>query len=219
MQPNPDMPAARRRRAGQPKSPLSRFKLDRLISEVDRPEYERLLADPRLTLRQARQWLTQHGYQASAPAIANHRRQFTQELLDIRQAARQAARFASAAGRAGGMETLAAASLARISQVALQHLFGRQQEKHDPNPALSPRELAELTRTLAAAIAAAHKLQLYKTKLDRVRRAARPRDAADDARAAAMRVRQILGVAEPAPEPATPDLPPSTPAADGGAAG
>lgn len=177
------------------KPPLGRLKLDRVLSEADRPAYEQLLSNPRLTLREARQWLRERGYQVGPPAVANHRRQFAQELVDIRQAARQAIKFAKAATRAGGMEALAAASLARISQVALQHLFQREQDKQDA--ALSPRDLADLTRTLAAAIGAASKLQIYKKQLDRVRRAANPRRPAEDARQVAMRVREILGVSLP----------------------
>ena len=167
-----------------------RLKLDVILSEPDRTEYEALLADGKTSVQAAWAWLKGRGYRVGYNAVCNHRRLFCHEAEHLRRAARAAAAYATAADAAGGPEAFSAAALTKINHLAMDRLFN---DSAAAEGGVTTAVLGELARTIDKAIAARSRLEALRPKLAEARRAAEGQ-ADPTGEEIVERVRQIIGV-------------------------
>jgi hypothetical protein len=168
-----------------------RLKLDVILSDPDRTEYEALLADRKTSVQAAWAWLKARGYRVGYNAVCNHRRQLGYDAEQLRRAARAAAAYATAADAAGGPEAFSAAALTKINQLAMDRLFD---EKVGAGAGgVTTAVLNELARTIDKALAARGRLEALRPKLAEARRAAEGQ-AEPDGVAIVNRVREMMGM-------------------------
>ena len=98
------------------------YKLDSLLSDEDRPEYEALLRRPAVEVDEALAWLEGRGYEISRSAVHRHKRSFEETLMEVRRSAEMAASFAAVA-KESGVEGMSEAALLRFSQLSMEHLM------------------------------------------------------------------------------------------------
>lgn len=161
------------------------LKVDTILKPVDRADYEALLCDPKTTVLAALQWLRDRGYEVGYSAVANHFRPFLARRRELERAATAAVAFARAAGAAGD-RAFPAAALARIQQIAFVRLLGQDEVENRSGPGpdddaeaaggsvagpktLPTKDLGDLTKIVAAGIAARVRLEGLQKLLDAVR--------------------------------------------------
>ena len=173
----------------------SRFlRVDLLLSERDRPAYEKLIADPRTTPEQCAQWLNEHGYpHVGDAAIRRHRNRFLDKLDGVRHSARFAQSIVEVA-RENGQQAMSDGMLTRFEQVMLEQLV--QLEEHNK---IDVRELGEMGRCVAAAVGSRERFEeLRRAFVEEKRKAADACEAAVKKGATGKdvvaRMREILGV-------------------------
>jgi hypothetical protein len=193
---------------------VTRYKIEQILSPEHLREYEKLLRDPRMTVRKLHQWVLAHGYRVGHGAVARHRRRFDADVQAVRKTAMLAEHFADAS-RGGGLAVLSDATVARFQQVLLERLM-RIDKADEPGAErsrdFSPKEWLELARTISESVSARRSLDTLRAEFeDRARRAAEAVDKATAKRRwsgveISDKVRRILGVplpGEPVPETTT----------------
>jgi hypothetical protein len=196
---------------------VTRYKVEQVLSPEHLREYEKLLRDPRMTVRKLHQWVLDQGYRVGHGAVARHRRRFDADVQAVRKTAMLAEHFAEAS-RGGGLAVLSDATVARFQQVLLERLM-RIDKADEPGAErsrdFSPREWLELARTISESVSARRSLDTLRAEFeDRARRAA---EAVAKATAKKRwsgveisdKVRRILGV--PLPGEPVPGLPVTNP--------
>jgi hypothetical protein len=203
---------------------VTRYKVEQVLSPEHLREYDKLLRDPRMTVRKLHKWLTDQGYRIGHGAVARHRRVFDVDVQQVRKTAMLAEHFAEASRGGGAVNVLCDATVARFQQVLMERLM-RLDNADEPGAErsrdFSPKEWLELAKTISTSVAARRSIETLRGEFeDRARRAAEavakaaPKKRIDGV-AIADKVRRILGVplpGEPLPEvPKTPALSPFSP--------
>ena len=193
---------------------VTRYKVEQVLSPEHLKEYEKLLRDPRMTVRKLHQWVLARGYRIGHGAVARHRRRFDADVQAVRKTAMLAEHFAEAS-RGGGLAVLSDATVARFQQVLLERLM-RIDKADEPDAErsrdFSPKEWLELAKTITESVSARRSLETLRAEFeDRARRVAEVVTKASgkkqwDGVAIADKVRRILGV--PLPGEPVPGLPP-----------
>ena len=158
--------------------PRHRSKVRDLLTEEDREEYERLLADRRFTLEAAWAWLRERGYPVGRTSVERHRRDFHRRLDEIRRYAEVAHEFARLA-RDSGL-TMTEGALGGLQQVLMEYLATAARDA-DMRAKLTPKDLATLNDAVGGSVGV--KRQVDALVADR--RKARKRTAAGGAADAA----------------------------------
>jgi len=153
---------------------VTRYKVEQVLSPEHLKEYEKLLRDPRMTVRKLHQWVLARGYRIGHGAVARHRRRFDADVQAVRKTAMLAEHFAEAS-RGGGLAVLSDATVARFQQVLLERLM-RIDKADEPDAErsrdFSPKEWLELAKTVSEAVAARRDLEQLRGEFeDRARKA------------------------------------------------
>ena len=177
------------------------FKIDKLLSEEVRQEYESLLRQPGTTQAVARQWLHERGYSIGVGAVARHQTRFGDLLRNARDAAHLARAFADVA-RAHGAASANDAAAAFAEQQMMQSLFqvlaaSQEQDEFDA------KRWQDIHKAIGAAIAnRAHVETLRADVAAQLKAAADTAEEGEKAglsgRAIAAKIRALLGVPQAA---------------------
>ena len=190
-----DHPAAR---LGGNFGPGHMLKVDAMLSDADRPAYEALLRDPKVTVVAARAWLRARGYPIGVRAIARHRRDFAKTISQLRETAR----FANALGalaRTHGTTFLSDATLTRLQQLVMERLMQAGRKKGGKRQTIDTKELGELSKIVKDAVGTRKHVEAMRSDFERSRHraasaAGEVARAGGNGQAVADRVREILGI-------------------------
>jgi hypothetical protein len=195
---------------------VTRYKVEQILSPEHLKDYEKLLRDPRMTVRKLHRWLIDQGYRIGHGAVARHRRRFDADVQAVRKTAMLAEHFAEAS-KGGGLAVLSDATVARFQQVLLERLM-RIDKADEPGAErsrdFSPKEWLELAKTVSESVSARRSLDTLRAEFeDRAKRAAEAVERVTskrrwDGTAISDKVRRILGV--PLPGEPVPGLPVTT---------
>lgn len=182
-------------------SPRTLLRIDRMLSPEDRAAYETLLANPRTSVAEARAWLRDRGYSASAPTVSAHRRRFLTKLDGVRETARLAASIAEIA-REHGDVAMSNGMLTRFEQVMLEQFMLAREGGQIP-----AKDLADMSKSVAAAVGSREQFEAMRREFEETK--VKATEAAEHAakggatgRQVVERVREILGMPPlPAPDP------------------
>ena len=186
--PAPDAP--KRRRGAQQ---FKHFKVDAVLTDEQRADYERLLARPTTTVADLRAFLRACGHRVCRSAVSRHRRSWNADLKRLREVARMAASFCELS-RTHGAGAVAEASHARFEMMLMESLFQLPGARQIP-----PAEWQQMSRTLQGVIATRRTVEAMRAEYDAKAKAA----AAAAERAAGQgasgpevvaRMKEILGV-------------------------
>jgi hypothetical protein len=206
------------KRGGYPKG-----KINAILSDQDRIEYEAMLSRPGVTHKQALQWLRNKGYRVGHVAVARHHREFMESLKQLRYAAR----FADALGQLSdkhGSAALSDVTLTRVQQLVMERLFSVSEvrpaeqakeseesdkstdtESHKPKDTrseerrMSTAELAALSKIVEGAVGSRKHIEqmrreFQQTKQRTAEEADKVAQSGADGQAVVNRVREILGI-------------------------
>jgi hypothetical protein len=187
-EPAPDGPKRKRR-----PTQFKHFRVDAVLTDAQRSDYEKLLAKPNTTVKQLQAFLRDRGHNVCRSAVQRHRHSFHTELRRLKEVARMAQTFCELT-RENGPSTIAEASHARFEMMLMQSLMNRPGVEGMP-----VAEWREMSRTLQGVVATRRSVEEMRQEYeDRARNAAAEVEAATDQGAAGKdvvaRMRDILGV-------------------------
>jgi len=172
-------------------------KVEAMLSDEHRREYDALLRDPTTTLAVAREWLRVHGYRVGIRAVANHRRLFQDSLKVLREAARFAGNLRRLFG-IHGPTAMSDVTLTRVQQALMERLYRCDEEGNAVQIGLE--ELADLSKMVESAIRARQRVERMRREFEEMRDLivgevdqVAKRTGADGQRVV-NRVKQLLGV-------------------------
>lgn len=163
------------------------LKVEHLLKPEDRDAYYGLLRRPSTTLRSARQWLLDRGYDVGQHSVLRHLQQFRHRV----DAVREAAEISLACGelaRQTGTQVLADGAMARFEMLLSQALFDI-----EAGGKLDRSQWEMLGKALTHAVSNRAKLEELRRSLAETAPAPAP-DATPDTDTVVDRVKQILGV-------------------------
>jgi hypothetical protein len=188
--PPPD-PSAKpvHRRATQ----FKHFRVDAVLTDEQRGEYEKLLAHPNTTVKQLQAWLGAHGPPVCRSAVTRHRQDFHSGLKRMREIAHMASSFCELT-RTYGPGAVAEASHGRFEMMLMESLFDMPDAKQMPLA-----DWQAMSKTVQGVVATRRSVEQMRSEFE-----AKAKQAAAEAAAAAAknvssaevaeRVREILGV-------------------------
>ena len=185
----PPVPGVVRRRGPQQ---IKHFRVDAILSDEERAEYERLLARPTTTIKDLQAFLRDRGHRVCRSAVTRHRRSWNSELRRLREVSRMAASFCQLT-REHGAGVLAEASHARFEMMLMQSLFKQPGAEQMPAD-----EWQAMSKTVQGVVATRRSVEEMRTEFEQkakqavaeAERAAHAGATMDDV---VERVRQILG--------------------------
>lgn len=187
--PPPDKTVKQTRRP----SPFKHFKVDEVLSDADRPEYERLLSHPKTTVKQLQAFLLCKGHHVCRSAVQRHRQNHHGEFKRLREVARIAESFCELA-RDHGPGVIAEASHARFEMMLMENLF-----KMPGASEMPVDEWQQMAKTLSSAVATRRSVEEMRAGYER-----RAREAAElvekanqndvSGKDVVARMKEILGV-------------------------
>jgi hypothetical protein len=171
-----------------------KLKLDVILSEPDRVEYEKFLRTPGCTNETARDWLRARGYKVGIHAVEKHRAVFNRIVSDLRESAR----FVGAICRLAeehGPDALPNLNMTRFEQIMMQKLC-----KDDAwHQEMGFDELGKVMKVIESAVDARRDVNAMRRDFETLRREAADRVAGAAGRGAsgqevAREVCELLGV-------------------------
>lgn len=170
------------------------FKIDDVLSDEHRQEFERFARLNRTTIDELGEWLTGHGYRISRGAVHNWKKDFDKTLDGVRQSAELAASFAQVA-KENGAAGLADATWARFQQILMEKLFEIGADDESPTPG----DLMKIGVAMKSAIGAKQQIEELRDSYEKKQRdalaaAEKIKQAGGGADAVINEVREILGI-------------------------
>ena len=169
------------------------LRVDRILSDEHRAEYQQLIACPRTTTRQARLWLKERGYRVGHAAVHLHRNRTVDKLDDIKESA-QIAESIVLLAREHGQAAMSNGMLTRFEQLVLEQLLLLSERDK-----MNPKDLTELSKSVMSAVGSRERFEEMRREFEEAKRKA-AEGATTAAKAGATpaevadRVKEILGV-------------------------
>ena len=136
-----------------------------------------MLRQPATTHKTAHRWLLDRGYRVGMTAVRNHRKDFNEQLVGVRQAA-EMSYVCGELARQTGAPVMADGAVARFETLLSQALFGLQEGK-----ALDKTQWEMLGKALTNAVDTRTKVEALYRVFDRAKRDAAARGEAPGAAA------------------------------------
>lgn len=187
--PQPDRAPKQRRRPTQ----FKHFRVDEVLTDEQRKEYERLLARPTTTVKDLLAKLREWGHPVCRSAVSRHRRSWSADVKRLREVSRMASTFCELA-RERGPGVIAEATHAKFETDLMASLFNM--------PGAEDRPLAywqQMSRTLGGVVATRRSVEEMRTEYDQKIKAAateagKAADSGASGKDVVARMREILGV-------------------------
>jgi hypothetical protein len=160
------------------------LRIDRLIPEELRAEYEKLISDPRTRTEDIVAWLVARQLSASRSAIERHRNRFLTKMERLRRDARHAEMVVNVA-KESGITGLAEAALVKLEQFLLEFYT---QARLDGG--IEPEQLTQLTKAMVDVMGTRKIADALRREFE----AEQPAKRAPQGREVVERMREILGI-------------------------
>jgi hypothetical protein len=161
------------------------LRIDRLIPEELRADYEALISDPRTRTEDVIAWLVARQLSASRSAIERHRNRFLTKMDRLRRDARHAEMVVKVA-KESGITGLAEAALVKLEQFLLEFYT---QTRRDGG--IEPEQLTQLTKAMVDVMGTRKIADALRREFEADKR---PKSAGVQGTEVVERMREILGI-------------------------
>jgi hypothetical protein len=153
----PPGPHKQKRRSTQ----FKHFRVDAVLNDADRAEYEKLLAHPNTTIKQLQAFLAAKGHHVCRSAVSRHRQDHHIEFKRLREVSRMAQSFCDLT-RDNGPGVIAEANHARFEMLLMESLFNVPGAKEMP-----PEQWERMAKTIGNAVATRRSVEEMRADYDR----------------------------------------------------